>query len=80
MADQSGTAVVTVTVRDDGGTANGGVDTFERSFQVTVNAVNDGPVLTAPIAPVTVDAGSALAVVGLRRTSPTWMWPAAGTC
>ena len=65
VADQSGTAVITVTVRDDGGTANGGVDTFERSFQVTVNAVNDGPVLTAPIAPVTVDAGSPLAVVGL---------------
>jgi len=34
---QSGTGVITVTVTDDGGTANGGTDTFSRSFTVTVN-------------------------------------------
>lgn len=32
-----GTATVTVTVKDNGGTANGGVDTYSRTFVVTVN-------------------------------------------
>jgi gliding motility-associated-like protein len=35
----SGTAVVTVTVKDNGGTANGGVDTYTRSFNITVNSL-----------------------------------------
>ncbi|AOM79687.1 Ig-like domain-containing protein [Pedobacter steynii] len=34
----SGTATVTVMVRDNGGTANGGTDTYTSSFQITVNA------------------------------------------
>ena len=34
-----GTATVTVTVRDNGGTANGGVDTYSRTFVITVNAL-----------------------------------------
>jgi hypothetical protein len=38
-----GSANVTVTVRDDGGTANGGQDTFARSFTIAVNPVNDLP-------------------------------------
>jgi gliding motility-associated-like protein len=32
-----GTATITVTVKDNGGTANGGVDSFSRTFTVTVN-------------------------------------------
>src|SRR5206468_3006350 len=40
VADQSGSAVITVTVQDDGGTANGGVDTTTRTFTVTVTPVN----------------------------------------
>lgn len=35
----SGTAVVTVTVKDNGGTANGGVDTYTRNFNITVNSL-----------------------------------------
>ncbi len=35
----NGTATVTVTVTDNGGTANGGVDTYTRSFTVTINAL-----------------------------------------
>ncbi|WP_197286364.1 Ig-like domain-containing protein [Pedobacter sp. PACM 27299] len=34
----SGAATVTVLVKDNGGTANGGVDTYSRSFVLTVNA------------------------------------------
>ncbi|WP_113647753.1 MBG domain-containing protein, partial [Pedobacter chitinilyticus] len=38
-----GTATVTVTVKDNGGIANGGVDTYSRTFVITVNAL---PVLS----------------------------------
>ncbi|HBP16919.1 MAG TPA: hypothetical protein DEA08_03865, partial [Planctomycetes bacterium] len=34
----AGVTTVRVVLQDDGGTANGGVDTFERSFQVTVGS------------------------------------------
>ena len=42
-----GTALITVTVKDNGGTANGGQDTISRTFLVTVNYVNDPPTLQA---------------------------------
>ena len=47
VANASGTATITVTVTDNGGTANGGVNTFSRTFTVTVTAVNDAPTLDA---------------------------------
>ncbi|RYY52087.1 MAG: gliding motility-associated C-terminal domain-containing protein, partial [Chitinophagaceae bacterium] len=40
-AGASGTAIVTVTVRDNGGTANGGVDVVVRTFNITINALPD---------------------------------------
>ena len=46
VADQHGTATITVLVTDDGGTLDGGVDEFIRTFTVTVNPVNDTPTLT----------------------------------
>ncbi len=51
VADASGIATITVTVKDDGGTANGGQDTIIRQFKVTVTPVNDPPTvaLTAPL-------------------------------
>ncbi len=45
-ADAHGTATVTVTLTDDGGTADGGVDTFSETFTITVTPVNDGPSFT----------------------------------
>jgi hypothetical protein len=36
-----------VTVRDDGGTNSGGVDTLVRTFTVQISAVNDAPSFTA---------------------------------
>ena len=39
-ANSFGTATITVTVMDNGGTANGGVDTTSVQFTVTVNSVN----------------------------------------
>jgi VCBS repeat-containing protein len=50
-ANASGTATITVTLSDNGGTANGGVDTSApQNFVITVNAVNDAPTFTSPAA------------------------------
>uniref|UniRef100_UPI002637319B beta strand repeat-containing protein n=1 Tax=uncultured Aquimarina sp. TaxID=575652 RepID=UPI002637319B len=47
-ADTSGSTTVNVVISDDGGTANGGDDTFAtQQFTITVNAVNDEPSFTA---------------------------------
>jgi len=47
-ADTFGSATITVTLSDDGGTASGGADTSApQSFTITVNAVNDAPSFTA---------------------------------
>ena len=46
-ANRSGTATVTVQVHDDGGTANGGVDTSAaQTFTITITGVNDAPSFT----------------------------------
>jgi CSLREA domain-containing protein len=45
-ANANGTATITVTFSDNGGTANGGVDTSSQSFIITVNSVNDAPSFT----------------------------------
>jgi len=46
--DQSGTALVTVLLHDNGGTANGGVDTSAaQTFNINVTFVNDAPSFTA---------------------------------
>src|SRR3989442_10474196 len=43
----NGSATVTVQVHDDGGTANGGVDTSAaQTFTISVNAVNNAPSFT----------------------------------
>jgi len=39
----NGTATVTATLHDSGGTANGGVDTRAQTFNITVTPVNDAP-------------------------------------
>ena len=59
MPNANGTAMITVTVMDDGGTANGGVDTVTQTFFVTVAAVNQAPTLaTIPNpAPILENAG-----------------------
>ena len=47
-ADANGTATVSITAHDDGGTANGGADTSPpQSFTITVDPVNDAPTFTA---------------------------------
>jgi CSLREA domain-containing protein len=47
--DANGVATVSVSLHDNGGTANGGVDTSAVvQFTITVNAVNDAPVNVVP--------------------------------
>ncbi len=41
----SGNVVITVTVQDDAGTNNGGVDIFEMSFNVHVESINNEPTI-----------------------------------
>src|SRR5205085_1508314 len=47
VADATGAGNLTWTVQDNGGTANGGVDTLTENLSITVGAVNDVPVRTA---------------------------------
>ncbi|MEN9574272.1 MAG: Hemolysin, plasmid [Verrucomicrobiota bacterium] len=61
VANLSGTATVTVTAQDDGGTANSGVDkSAAQTFTITVTNVNDAPTVTLAQSTVTVleDSGS----------------------
>jgi hypothetical protein len=58
--DTNGTATVTVNLKDDGGTFNGGADTSAtQTFTITVLAVNDPPSFTVTSSALTVleDAG-----------------------
>ena len=61
-----GTAIVTVSAQDNGGTANGGDDTSDgQTFTITINAVNDAPSFTKGAdQTVAEDAGA--------QTVPTW--------
>src|SRR5207245_4845759 len=45
LTNQFGSATITVILKDDGGTANGGIDSLTNSFIVTVLSVNDPPTL-----------------------------------
>ncbi|MBD3320367.1 MAG: S8 family serine peptidase, partial [Chitinivibrionales bacterium] len=58
--DSSGFAAVTVVLRDNGGTQNNGIDsTLPQTFVISVQAVNDPPVLM-PIGNYAVDEGDTL--------------------
>jgi large repetitive protein len=58
-ANASGSAIVSVTLKDNGGTANGGVDTSSiQTVTITVSSVNDAPSFTVgPNRTVAEDAG-----------------------
>jgi len=49
LANKYGEATITLTLKDNGGTANGGVDTMVKTFKIKINSVNDVPTVT-PIA------------------------------
>lgn len=69
LADQSGTATITVTVRDaglDGVAGNADDATVSRSFVVTVSAVNDTPTLDALSNPAAINGNATTQTVNLR--------------
>ncbi|HBS53473.1 MAG TPA: hypothetical protein DD806_05705, partial [Flavobacterium sp.] len=69
-ADQTGTATITVTVTDDGGTQGGGVNTFSTSFTVTVNPVNDAPVATPQTITASQDTNKVITLAGTDIDTP----------
>ncbi|HEY8096722.1 MAG TPA: cadherin-like domain-containing protein, partial [Methylobacter sp.] len=78
-ANANGTATVTVSIKDSGGTVNGGVDTSAtQTFTITVNPVNDLPTGTVTVSGTpsvgnTLSAANTLADVdGLGAISYQW--------
>lgn len=66
----SGTAAVTVTVKDNGGTANGGIDTYTRTFNITVNAL---PTITiTPSVAGVIEKGSTIQLTATGGVRYTW--------
>ncbi len=63
-ANNYGTATVSVILKDNGGTANGGVDaTSAITFTINVNAVNDAPSFTAGANQTVLEDGGAQTVI-----------------
>ena len=48
-ANSNGTATITVTMRDSGGTLYGGINTISTNFNINVLPVNDRPTFTIPV-------------------------------
>ncbi|QGJ69328.1 Hypothetical protein PBC10988_10020 [Planctomycetales bacterium 10988] len=64
VADAFGEVTFEVTVEDDGGTDNGGINTFTQQFSFEITPVNDVPVLTSNDGPFSLDEGSELSLSG----------------
>ncbi len=63
--DAVGSAIVTLTVQDNGGTANGGIDTSPpQTFTITVTGVNDPPSFTKGINPTVLEDAGAQSITG----------------
>jgi hypothetical protein len=69
LANQNGVVTVTATIADGGGTAFGGIDTIVRTFTITVNSVNDVPLVTVHPTGLTVNRGLT-ATVTCRLNDP----------
>ena len=70
-ANAVGTATITLTLSDDGGTTGGGADTSaSQTFTITVTDVNDAPSFTAGGNPSSAeDAGPQTVTPGRRRSA-----------
>jgi Cadherin-like/Bacterial Ig domain len=68
VPNQFGSATISVTVRDDGGTAQGGTDVVTRTFVLTVQAVNDRPTL-AVLSDMTLNENDPAYVFGISGIS-----------
>ena len=67
----NGTATATVKLKDNGGTARGGVDTSaSKTFLITVTPVNDGPPTITAIKDVAVDEDKATGAIAFKVDDP----------
>jgi len=80
VSNANGNGNMVWTVVDNGGTANGGVDTLSQSLSITINAVNDAPVLTAgTLTAVTANEDSANATAVTLGLSAVTYGPGGGS-
>ncbi|MCX6854661.1 MAG: Ig-like domain-containing protein, partial [Verrucomicrobia bacterium] len=68
LANAFGSATVSVSVQDSGGTANGGVDTSTTTFTIAITSVNDAPSFALP-AGMNIPAGQTWTA---RETNRDW--------
>ncbi len=70
--DANGSAVIRATLSDDGGIDNGfggtGSDRSSQTFTITATPVNDLPVLSLPVGPLSVDEDARLAIPDITVT------------
>ena len=74
LVDQTGSAVITITLKDAGGTAIGGVDTVTRTFTVQVNSstfVNHAPSFAKGLDQNTTDDGGVVNIPGWATSIST---------
>jgi gliding motility-associated-like protein len=76
-AGASGTASVTVKLKDNGGTANGGVDEISRTFTVTVNPFPVFTITSSKGNTISLGTSTQLTVAGTNMGSIVWS-PSAG--
>ncbi len=58
--DKSGTTTITITAKDNGGTANAAVDTVTGTIALTVNEIDDAPVYLSTITSIHTNEGGAV--------------------
>ncbi len=82
-ANAQGTAVVSVRLKDNGGVANGGIDTSPAStFLITINNINDAPVITKPAVPSIPESGNVIVnftATDLESSPDTLIYSIVGT-
>ena len=72
-ADANGTAIVSVSIHDNGGVLNGGVDTSAiQTFNINITAVNDQPNMNVidPLPPIPINSGMQTYPFGGVRSGP----------
>jgi VCBS repeat-containing protein len=61
--DAAGSSTVTVQLQDNGGVANGGINTTIKTFTITITAVDDAPIAINDAATVSEDSGATAVTV-----------------
>lgn len=65
--NENGTATITVTLNDNAGTDGGGIDSITKTFTITINPLNDQPIVSNHV--MIVDEGATVAVLNNDQTN-----------